>query len=149
METTHDGSTEMVVLDEAFIRITHQTANDLIVLRWKGYADPTNYRKGLNTGLDHVQKHGIKRWLADLRHMDAILASEEKWTNEDWFPRLIKAGKLRRMAILPSKDFFNKMSVERIMDYSAGAIQFKVGYFPDEPSSMEWLFDEAMSAANA
>lgn len=53
------------------------------------------------------------------------------------------------MAILPSKDFFNKMSVERIMDYSAGAIQFKVGYFPDEVSSMEWLFDESMSKAIA
>ena len=149
MEPTDDGSNEQVVLNEAFLTITHQRNKGLIILRWKGYADPANYRRGLDTAREYVATHKIKRWLADLRHMDAILASEEKWTNEDWFPRLIKTGELRRMAILPSKDFFNKMSVERIMDYSAGAIQFKVGYFPDEPSSLEWLFDEAMSAATA
>ena len=142
---TSDSVTE--ILNEPFLSINHSPSQDLIILRWNGYADAANYRRGLNAALEFVSQHHVKRWLADLRNMHAILSSEVKWTNEDWFPRLIATGALRRMALMPSSDFFNQQSVERIMNYSSGAIQFEVGYFHDEQESMEWLFGHAVHNA--
>ena len=148
-DTTHMATSDSVIeiLNEPFLSINHSPSQDLIILRWSGYADAANYRRGLDAALEFVKEHRVKRWLADLRNMHAILSGEVKWTNEDWFPRLIAAGALRRMAIMPSSDFFNQQSVERIMNFSSGAIQFEVGYFQDEQDSMEWLFGHAVQNA--
>lgn len=134
---------EEILFSEPFLVIRHLPAQDMVVLRWKGYASPEDYRRGLETALDFVVAHRVKRWLADLRHMDAILAPEERWTNEHWFPRLIRSAVLQRMAILPSRDFFNQKSVERIMAHTTGTRSFHVGYFESEEEAMVWLFDRA------
>lgn len=137
----HHDQDEELLFHGSFLRTTYDRKQNMIVLRWSGYASPADYRVGLDFALDFVIRNRVRYWLADLHHMTAILRPEEKWTNEVWFPKLIKAAVLEKMAIIPSKDFFNQMSVDRIMEYSAGAIKFQVGYFPNERESLEWLFD--------
>jgi hypothetical protein len=141
MRRVLDSGEKVFVMDEPFLEIAFKPQDELIVLHWKGYADPERYRRGLETALSFVVEHKVKRWLADLRLMAAILKPEETWTNEDWFPRLIDAGMLERMAILPSSDYFNLMSVERIMDFSSPKIPFKVGYFRTVEEGVSFLFE--------
>lgn len=141
MRRVLNSGDKVVVLDEPFLEIVHKPQDALIALHWKGYSDPDRYRRGLETALAFVVEHKVKLWLADLRLMAAILKAEETWTNEDWFPRLIAAGMLERMAILPSSDYFNLMSVERIMDFSSPKIPFKVGYFRTVEESVFFLFE--------
>ncbi|MBL8000819.1 MAG: hypothetical protein JNL05_02550 [Flavobacteriales bacterium] len=141
MERVLNNGDRVLVMDEPFLEIVHKPQDALVVLHWKGYADPAQYRQGLETALAFVVEHRVKRWLADLRLMTAILKPEETWTNENWFPRLIAAGMLERMAILPSSDYFNQMSVERIMDHSSPKIPFKVGYFRSVDDGVAFLFE--------
>ncbi len=141
MSWNEDRTDEQLLFHEPFLKITYHPGQRMIVLRWTTYATGTDYRRGLEFALDFVRRNKVTYWLADLRHMSAILQPEEKWTNEDWFPRLIQAGVLRKMALLPSSDFFNQMSVDRIMDHSAGAFTFQVGYFRTEEELLAWLFD--------
>jgi hypothetical protein len=133
----------VLVLDEPFLKMHHVPGESLVILQWKGYASPENYRRGLDTALEFVKKNHVQRWLADLRQMDAILAAEERWTNHDWFPRLMREAQLYKMAILPSRDFFNQKSVERIMRHTNGERRFAAGYFETDKEAMDWLFDRA------
>ena len=133
-----DISQERIVLQEPYLRIGHDQGHDLIHLVWNGYAPSGAYRKGLDTALEYVLEHGITRWLADLRQMGAILQADEKWTNTHWFPQLANS-ELERMAILRSDDYFNAMSVERIMTNAIEVVGFEVAYFRTEEEAVQWL----------
>ena len=90
--------------------------------------------------------HDILYWLADLRTMTAILQEDEKWANEEWFPRLFNT-KLEKMAILRSQDYFNQTSVQRSFTAVNGQLTFKVAWFPGTGEALDWLFQqEAVSA---
>ena len=91
----------------------------------------------MNVGL-----HQLERWLADLRGMNAILRQDEQWTVNEWFPTLAKTG-LKRMAILMSSDYFNQMSVDRIMQAATPEMPFAVAYFDDAEGALAWLLASA------
>ncbi len=109
-----------------------------ISLRWKEYAPSPIFRSILEDARVHVKLYGITRWLGDLRGMKAILRQDELWTVAEWFPKLASAG-LRRMAIVTSTDYFNQMSVDRIMSGAAPSIPFEVAYFDDADMARIWL----------
>nr|MBP7409523.1 hypothetical protein [Flavobacteriales bacterium] len=95
---------------------------------------------------DFVLKNDVRRWLADLRSMTAILQVDEKWTDEVWFPKLFSTS-LERMAIMPSSDYFNQTSVQRIITAVNGSSTFQIAWFPTTDEAITWLFQkEAMSA---
>ncbi len=132
----------MVILDRPYVNIVADDATRTITLRWTDYSPSKEYREALDLACTAVKERGVRLWLADLRRMGAILQDDEKWTVSDWFPRMAKAG-LKRMAILTSTDYFNQMSVDRIMEDSAPVIGFDVAYFDDEHQARKWLLDKA------
>ena len=135
----------MKILDEAFLTIEVATKTKTISLRWTGFAVSEDYRRGLETALESVLENDLEFWLADLRDMTAILTRDSKWTNEEWFPKLIPS-KLKRMAIVESSDYFNKMSVDRIMDIAEPSLPFKVSYFREIEEAKKWLMDGVVKA---
>ncbi|MCB9169761.1 MAG: hypothetical protein H6594_05340 [Flavobacteriales bacterium] len=137
---------EKLVYDEVYLRIHYDAARSLVRLAWQGYVPSETYREALDTALEFVLRNKVHLWLADLRGMSAILRDDELWTNTDWFPRLART-KLQRMAILPSLDFFNQMSVRRIMDGTTGVIEFPVGYFADPEEALDWLLEKDVKSA--
>ena len=135
-----------ILFNEPFLRISHGPGERLIHLEWKGHARSSEYRRGLEIALDLVKQHGVRRWLADLRYMTAILRDDEQWANTTWFPQLFNTD-LEKMAIVPSNDYFNQTSVQRSFTAVDGKLTFKVAWFPTPQEAMEWLYQrEAMSA---
>ncbi|MCB9185000.1 MAG: hypothetical protein H6591_13915 [Flavobacteriales bacterium] len=135
-----------VLLDEDFLRMTYAADHQLIHLQWRGHARSDQYRHGLNVALEFVRKNGVRCWLADLRLMTAIMKEDEEWANTVWFPQLFGTG-LEKMAILPSKDYFNQTSVTRSFTAVNGQLTFKVAWFESPSEALVWLFaQEAISA---
>jgi len=135
----------MEIIKKPYVSVTGDLVTRTVTLRWTDYTPSAEYREALMVARDAVKKYSLILWLADLRNMTAILQADEKWTVEEWFPSLAKAG-LERMAILTSSDFFNQMSVNRIMDGSAPVIGFQVAYFDDESKANAWLVEAALMA---
>jgi hypothetical protein len=142
-------SKDIVLFQEPFLTVHHRAAENMILLRWTGYASPEDYRRGMEFIADEVIDRRITYWLNDLRKMTAILQDEETWTNEVWFPRVLAGCVVKKMAFLPAADFFNQMSVDRIMDRTIGTRSFLVGYFASEPEAMAWLMDEVLETSPA
>ena len=73
-----------------------------------------------------------------MRLIDDILRELEHSTVTDWLPRLAHAG-LKRMAILTSSSYFNRMSVDRIMTASTPELPFTTAYFDYLYKAKAWL----------
>jgi SpoIIAA-like len=132
--------THRVVLfrKDEYVTVGSEMDQSLITLTWTGFAPSPVFRSILEDALLNVRLHKLSFWLADLRGMNAILRQDEQWSSNDWFPRLANSG-LRRMAILMSSDYFNQMSVERIMTNASPALPFEVRYFEDPEAARTWL----------
>lgn len=127
-----------VVRQDEYVTIRVSPGERLIMLTWTGYAPSAAYRAILEEAQQQVRRLELTRWLADLRFMDAILMQDEHWTVTDWFPRLAHSG-LKRMAILTSSSYFNRMSVDRIMTASSPELPFATAYFDDVEKAKAWL----------
>ncbi|MCB0793341.1 MAG: hypothetical protein KDB88_01270 [Flavobacteriales bacterium] len=127
-----------LLMDEAFLRMDFVPEQSLIRLVWHGHAGSGQYRYGLERALAFVRSHGVRRWLADLRDMTAILQEDEQWANTVWFPQLFGTG-LEKMAILPSHDYFNQTSVQRSFTAVDGQLTFQVAWFESEQEALDWL----------
>jgi hypothetical protein len=139
VDTSHEN--DEILFHEPFLKVSFRAKQNMIILRWIGYASPENFKRGMTFIADVVIAKKITYWLNDLRKMTAILQPEETWTNEVWFPRLLAGCVVKKMAFLPAADFFNQMSVDRIMDRTIGTRSFQLGYFPDEHEAMNWLMN--------
>lgn len=127
-----------IVRKDAYVTMLVSPGERMIVLTWTGYAPSSTYRSILEDAQQHVRAGDLKRWLADLRYMDAILMQDEHWTVNDWFRRLATSG-LKRMAIITSSSYFNRMSVDRIMTASSRDLPFETAYFDDVEKARAWL----------
>ncbi|MBL0034736.1 MAG: STAS/SEC14 domain-containing protein [Flavobacteriales bacterium] len=132
----------LMLRQDAYVTVTADKEDRLIRLKWSGYAPSTEYRGILEDARMNVGLHQLERWLADLRGMNAILRQDEQWTVNEWFPTLAKTG-LKRMAILMSSDYFNQMSVDRIMQAATPEMPFEVAYFDDAEGALAWLLASA------
>lgn len=131
-------STVVILRKDEFVTMEVSPAERMITLKWTGYAPSKEFRSILDEAQQHVRTSGLTRWLADLRLMDAILMQDEHWTVTDWYPRMANSG-LMRMAILTSSDYFNRMSVDRIITASSPAVPFTTSFFDDENKAKAWL----------
>jgi hypothetical protein len=138
MMTATSEQQNVIIRQDEYVTVQVDTSERMVTLSWTGYAPSEVYRSILECGLDAVAGMGLTRWLADLRGMDAILQQDEQWTVSDWFPRLGRTG-LKRMAILTSSDYFNQMSVDRIMTAATPAMPFAVAYFDKIENARVWL----------
>lgn len=126
---------------DEYVTVSSEPASELITLTWTGFAPSPVFRSILEDALMNVRLRQLKFWLADLRKMNAILRQDEQWSANDWFPRLALTG-LERMAILTSSDYFNQMSVDRIMTNATPELPFAVSYFDDPEAARSWLLSK-------
>lgn len=131
---------EKGIFDKPFLTIYYDDEHKLIHLRWKKLASSDEFREALNFALASVEERKIERWLANLRDMSVIKEADRKWTNDEWFPKLVKSG-LRRMAIVNSLDYLNQSSVTKIMTHAGKIINFETQYFTDIVQAKKWLLE--------
>ncbi len=124
------------------------TSESMMMQRWTGYVPSTTYRSIMDESIIHAGRFGLKRWFADLREMGAILQNDEKWTMEDWFPRLGRT-RIGRMAFVMSSDYFNQVSVDRIMSVGTALMPLDVGYFGDMEEARSWLLSTEQATVPA
>lgn len=129
---------EKELYNKDYLTIFADDGLKLIHLQWKKLASSEEFREGLNFALAHVLKNNTELWLANLRNMSVIREMDREWTNQQWFPRIIKS-KLRKMAIVNSLDYFNQSAVQKIMTKADPIIRFETQYFEDKNKAKEWL----------
>lgn len=127
----------MIYFDEKYLTVRWDAAYRCVVMAWKSYATGPQFRTGLEKGLELVKKKAAKNWLADMRKMGVVSPENQKWSNEDWFPRAIAAG-IKKMALVVPASTLAQMSVDSIMSKVEGA-SLETAYFDNIEDAQAWL----------
>lgn len=101
----------MVYFNESYLTIHWDELYQCVWMEWKAFAKGENFRTGLNKGLELVIQKKTSRWLADTRNLKVVAQDDQRWTNEDWFPRALAAG-VRSMAIVTPKARWRRCRLE-------------------------------------
>lgn len=120
------------------IRIYIDEELRLGVGEWKGFASSNKIRETALKSLEIVNKYNLIRWLADRKNMKAIRQQDQQWTVEVFIPKMI-ASPLRRMATIVSKDLFNRMAIENMIQRSGGFGGITLRDFDNPDEALEWL----------
>ncbi|MDO1447245.1 STAS/SEC14 domain-containing protein [Rhodocytophaga aerolata] len=128
----------MVYFKEDYLTIHYDANLELIHLEWNTkFISDAQYKKGCEAALKLIQEKKCTRWLGDLTNMGVIPMESQHWTNQNWFPRLFESS-LQHMALLVSKDVFNKVAVNNIIN-KANGITFATKYFQNKAEALAWL----------
>jgi hypothetical protein len=127
----------MIYFNEHFLTIHWDEAHKCVVMEWKAFAKSAEFRRGLDKGLELLTNKKAARWLADMRKMGTIGVEDQKWSNEDWFPRAVRGG-IRYMALVMPASALASMGVKNIMN-TIGNIPIETQYFDSPDKARDWL----------
>jgi len=123
--------------DFDFLNIQWDETTKSVVMTWKKFAQGDNFRNGLDEGVNLIQQKKASNWLADLRDLGTVTQDDQKWSNEDWYPRALIAG-VRFMAIIMPKSFITTLSVKNILT-KVQDIDVETQYFDNVDAARKWL----------
>ncbi|MCK6587657.1 MAG: STAS/SEC14 domain-containing protein [Polyangiaceae bacterium] len=129
----------MIYFDERYLTILWDGEIGAVRVEWKEFIDGPSFRAGLDAGLSLLEMRKTGKWLADLRRLGPVTMEDQRWTNEDWFPRAIAAG-LRHLALVSPRKVVAQMSVRTIMS-KVNERNLTMAYFEEIEAARDWLRD--------
>jgi hypothetical protein len=135
----------MIYFEDEFLTVKEMGAGKISSMIWKGLAKAEDYRNGYDKFLEMLQKqekpNGL--WLFDFTYGRVIDMKDQQWTINEWIPRLLGLSNfiLKRIAVIPSSDVFNKVAARIIMNKIAQASEIEISYFENQDDASVWLFE--------
>jgi SpoIIAA-like len=108
-----------------------------VVVEWEGWANTAEFRSLLEAEVTALQEHGGSRMLADCRLQRVLNAADQERADEDWIPRVTRAGLKRFAVVLPMSD-----RAAAHLRQHLGAVSpddFRVRFFATVEEAREWL----------
>jgi hypothetical protein len=98
-------------LDTPYISIRWRSVPQILYAEWKGYATSAELRAALLAALRAIRERHVTGYVSDARKAKVVLAEDEVWGQEVWFPQAVSAG-LKRMAIVTAPSGLIKMAFD-------------------------------------
>ena len=96
-----------------------------------------DFRNVMIKDTEFFEEYGCDKWLSDDRDIGVLHPDDKKWGEENWLPRVMKAGWKYWALILPTR-ITGQMSLYNLVDeFSKLGVVVKV--FEDPNEALEWL----------
>ena len=102
-----------------------------------GYLSGESLQELFNRGADEFEKNHCTKWLSDDRKSTALRKEDLEWAQQNWEPRVLKAGWKYWALVLPEA-VIGKMNMQTLIDRYAG-MGLEVKIFSDPDEGMKWL----------
>lgn len=127
----------MIHYQGQYVRIHWDDESSSVMAEWLGFIDGQDFRRALDAGHELLVMKRSSRWLADATSLGPFLPEDQRWVNEDWFPRMIASG-LRHMAVVEPRKVVAQMSVKRILSRVNGK-DVATAHFDSLADARAWL----------
>jgi hypothetical protein len=127
MEYYKDNQIEISYIPEKF------EANIL----YQGFPSSHQYRKGLKKIIEVVAEKKLTKLILDTPTMKMIGTEDQKWTVKYFLPMVYKHG-CKVAAIIPSQDYFNRVSVTNIIE-SIQEPCYHIKITPTAEAARQWI----------
>ena len=125
------------VINTDFMSLWYHPDSKIVHHKMKKSLPPGGHKELLSTGADYMEKYGAIKWLSYDR--DMVVVSEEalKWADEEWVPRVLKAG-FKYWAIVLPKSSIGTMQVKRLIkEYNKRGVTVEL--FETLEDALAWL----------
>ncbi len=89
----------VTILDDESIGLWYHPDTGIVHHRIKRYLIQGGFRKLLTASAEVVETHGASKYLSDDRSNVVVDPDDVKWADDEWYPRVKKAG-LKRWALV-------------------------------------------------
>ena len=132
----------MNYFEETYLRLRIEEQN-IAVMEWLGLAKTEAYRKGYEKFAELLKEKKPAFWLWDCRGGVVIDVKDQKWTMDEWSAMVLNNattyGNPTKVALVTSKDIFNKMAMRLIVSNIAQKGKVETAYFDTKEAAIEWL----------
>lgn len=108
----------------------------VVLKAFKGYIHGEDLHSAFNSGYEKLKKEKGYKWLSDNRGLPVYKEEDVTWINEDWFPRILKAG-WKYWALIEPKSAIGEMVMKKFQFYSDKGVKIQV--FNSIEDGLEWL----------
>ena len=95
------------------------------------------FRNVMTKDAEAFEKYGCDKWLSDDRNIGVLHPDDKAWGDENWLPRVMKAGWKYWALLLPEKAIGQLSLNQLVEEFSELGIIVKIFSDPDE--ALEWL----------
>lgn len=131
----------MSYFEEEYLHIDSEES--IAVMQWLGLAKADDYRKGWEAFSELLEEEKNTLWLFDFQKGKVVDIKDQKWTTGEWIPSAMETldeTGLKKVAVILSKDIFNKVAVRVIMGaLSQESEDTEIAYFDSKDDAMDWL----------
>jgi hypothetical protein len=117
--------------------VSWDEAAQLVLVEWRGWADPTEFAALLDAEIVALRKHKGSRMLVDGRRQKGLSAADQVFANEVWLPRALAVGLKRFAVVIPSSGLAEADLKQRLAKVRAEALE--VAYFLTPDEARDWL----------
>ena len=129
----------MLYYDKKWCKISYLEEASVVMLQWFGFASSEQFKEACNTSLELLIQKRSSKMIADNRESKVVGPGDQKWMNEEWFPKAYEKG-YRASAVIVGQDLFNQVAVKRIVNEMDKGM-FTVQFFTNLEDGKYWLKD--------
>jgi len=118
-------------------KIEYIPESDYLIIRWYGFPKSNEFRQACDMALNYMIELNIKKLLTDNREVKVFGVSDQKWLNEEWFPKALALG-YYASATLISNDVFVKSAISKIISTRKDS-KVRNKSFNNEIDALNWL----------
>jgi len=109
----------------------------ILVKTIKGFIYGEELKGLFNSGYDQVVKGGGVKWLSDNRNLKPYRQEDVTWINQDFLPRMLKAG-WKYWAVIEPDNVLGNLSMKNFLDfYQQQGITLKI--FNNKVDALAWI----------
>lgn len=105
----------MSSINEKYAEVSYNPNLDAVVLRWREYATPKQYKNTLEFTFELLQAQKCKNLVEDMILGKEVPSDVVKWVRNDYVPMLAKSG-VRKIAVLLEGNVARKQYIEDIKE---------------------------------
>lgn len=128
----------MEFFKEEYALVSYEASLEMAVITWNAkFLTDAQYQKATNALLKLILEKRCTRCLCDTTYMGVLPLESQKWTHEVLTPKYMET-QLQVMAIVTSKDVFNKVAMNNIVR-KANNTQLNTTFFATYQEALGWL----------
>ena len=125
------------VIKKDYMELWYHPDSKIVHHKMKKTLPKGGHKELLSTGADYMEKYKATKWLSDDRDMVVVREEDYKWANENWTPRVLKAG-FKYWAIVLPKSAIGTMQMKGfVKQYQDMGVEVEV--FETLESALKWL----------
>jgi len=130
----------VIVLDNEYVKITHEKENRILFYVWKKHTVKQPYREVMLRGVEYANGTDIKYFLSDMSRQGIVGPDDRKWFESEVMPKAIEKG-LKKVAVVFDGNAFKKHYLNMLLGVLKNH-QIPMKVFSDMEKARAWLVEE-------